>query len=152
MRGKLIIALIVLSAIAAVGYILHRGDYISLSSGGGASPEKASTLKLGKQIKGAIKDANAPHWYKVEIPQGKTLYIRGFEIEDASLKVDARLYNHEAHKNLKYADANYLELQFANITNETEFFLWLSVPEGKANKKFNLNAQILDEPVVRPIN
>ncbi|MBN1989446.1 MAG: hypothetical protein JW783_08630 [Bacteroidales bacterium] len=152
MRGKLIIALIVLSAIAAVGYILYKGDYISLSSGGGVSPEKASTLKLGKQIKGTIKDANAPHWYKVEIPQGKTLYISGFDIEDAYLKVDGKLYGNHAQTIVKSADANYQELQFTNNTTHTEFLLRLEVEQDKTHKKYSLFANIVDEPVVRPEN
>ena len=152
MRGKLIIALIVLSAIAAVGYILYKGDYISLSSGGGVSPEKASTLKLGKQIKGTIKDANAPHWYKVEIPQGKTLYISGFDIEDGFLKVDAKLFKHQDQNIIKNADANYQELQFTNNTTHTEFLLKLEVEQNKTHKKYSLFASIVDEPVVRPEN
>ncbi len=152
MTTKLKIAIIVLGFIAGAGYIVWQGQYISFSNGGGVSPEKASTLKFGKKTKGTIRDANSPHWYKVEVPQGKTLYISGFEIEDGYLKVDGRIYNREAQIILKSADANFQELQFTNNTDKTEFFLWLAVPEGKTQKKYNLFANIVDEPAVRPTN
>lgn len=152
MTTKLKIAIIVLGFITGAGYIIWQGQYISLSNGGGASPEKASTLKFGKKTKGTIRDVYSPHWFKVEVPQGKTLYISGFEIEDGYLKVDGRIYNRDAQIILKSADANFQELQFTNNTDETEFFLWLAVPEGKTQKKYNLFANIVDEPAVRPTN
>ena len=152
MTNKLKIAIIVLGFIAGVGYIVWQGQYISFSNGGGSSPEKASTLKFERKIKGTLRDVNSPHWFKVEVPQGKTLYISGFEIEDGFLKVDGRVYNLDAQIILKSADANFQELQFTNITEETEFFLWLGVPEGKTQKKYILFANIVDEPAVRPTN
>ena len=152
MKGKLIIVLIALSAIAAVSYILSKGDFISFSSGGGVSPDKASTLKFGKQTKGTIKNANSPHWFKVQVPKGKTLYISGFEIEDGFLKVDAKLLKHQYQTIIKSADANYQELQFTNNTSHNEFLLRLDVEQDKTHKKYSLFASIVDEPVVRPEN
>jgi hypothetical protein len=152
MKEKLIIVLIFLSAIAAVGYIVWQGQYISLSNDGGASPEKAATLKLNRNTKGTIKSANSPHWFKVQVPLGKTLYISGFEIEDAYLKVDGKLYDNQAQTIVKSADANYQELQFTNSTNETQFLLRLEVAQNKTQKKYNLFANIVDEAAVRPTN
>lgn len=150
MQKKLIVAIIFLNFIVGAGYILWQGDYVTLSSGGGVSPEKAVSINFGRKTKGTIKDANSPHWYKVEVPKGKTLYISGFEIEDYYLRVDGRLYDRETNKCLNSADANYLELQFTNNTNETEFFLSLFIDEGKVHKKYNLIAKIFDEPFIRP--
>ena len=152
MKTKLKIAIIVLGFIAGAGYIVWQGQYISLSNGGGASPEKAATLKLGRNTKGTIKNANSPHWYKVQVPQGKTLYISGFEIEDAYLKVDGKLYDNQVQTIVKSADANYQELQFTNSTNETQFLLRLEVAQNKTQKRYNLFASIVDEPAVRPTN
>lgn len=152
MKAILIIAIIFVSFIAGVGYIVWQGDYISLSNGSGVSPEKASTLKFDRKTKGTIKDTNSPHWFKVQVPQGKTLYISGFEIEDAYLKVDGKLYDNQAQTIVKSADANYQELQFTNSTNETQFLLRLEVVQNKTQKKYNLFANIVDEPAVRPTN
>jgi len=152
MKTKLKIAIIVLGFIVGAGYIVWQGQYISLSNGGGASPEKAATLKLGRNTKGTIKNANSPHWFKIQVPQGKTLYISGFEIEDAYLKVDGKLYDNQAQTIVKSADANYQDLQFTNSTNETQFLLRLEVTQNKTQKKYNLFASIVDEPAVRPTN
>ena len=152
MHTKLKIAIIVLGFIAGAGYIVWQGQYISLSNGGGATPEKAANLKLNRNTKGTIKNADYPHWYKIQVPQGKTLDISGFEIEDAYLKVDGKLYDNQAQTIVKSADANYQDLQFRNSSNETQFLLRLEVAQNKTQKKYNLFASIVDEPAVRPTN